>query len=221
MKTIALFIHQPMCSVQCGNGMIKALSPDYRFKIFTKQEVEDTFFDDVDIVAFPGGAGNSDAYDYLLTKNKDAIYKFLAQGGKYLGICMGAYWAGHHYFNILNNIEVVQYIQRPSSGIRRYYDKAIDIQWNYTSMFGDTETQKHRMFFHDGCTFLGNPSTFQTVATYSNGDPMAIIQKNIGIIGCHPESEQSWYHREYMKPHWHQGEQHELLRNFVSRLIDS
>ena len=48
--TIALFIHDPKCSVQCGNGMMQALGQYYNFKIFSKNEVERVFFDDVDIV---------------------------------------------------------------------------------------------------------------------------------------------------------------------------
>ena len=32
-------------------------------------------------------------------------------------------------------------------------------------------------------------SKFQTIARYKNGDPMAIMQGNVGLIGCHPESE--------------------------------
>ena len=49
------------------------------------------------------------------------------------------------------------------------------------------------MFFYDGCVFDGDQDRFHTVARYSNGDPMAIIQGNVGIIGCHPESEEFWY----------------------------
>jgi hypothetical protein len=29
--TIAIFLHQPKCSVQSGNGIMKALSDAYRF----------------------------------------------------------------------------------------------------------------------------------------------------------------------------------------------
>ena len=58
--TIAIFVHQPMCSVQSANGIIKALSPNYTFKIFSRQEVERDFFDDVDVVCFPGGIGDAD-----------------------------------------------------------------------------------------------------------------------------------------------------------------
>ena len=80
--TIALFLHQPMCSIQSGNGIIKALRNEYNFKIFTKHELEDGFFDDVDVVAFPGGFGNSDSYDYLLRNNADLVRNFVQQGGK-------------------------------------------------------------------------------------------------------------------------------------------
>ena len=34
--TIALFIYDPKCSVQSGNGVIRALSPYYNFKLFSK-----------------------------------------------------------------------------------------------------------------------------------------------------------------------------------------
>jgi hypothetical protein len=61
--TIAIFVHHPLCAVDSTNGIIEALSPHYRFKIFTRHEVEDTYFDDVDIVCFPGGLGDSDRFD--------------------------------------------------------------------------------------------------------------------------------------------------------------
>ena len=101
MKTIAIFVHQPKCSVQSANGIIRALSPDYRFKIFTRQELEDDFFDDVDMVCIPGGIGDADSYSYLMQNHEKRIKKFVADGGKYLGICMGAYWADKNYLNIL------------------------------------------------------------------------------------------------------------------------
>ena len=86
--------------------MMKALGDNYRFKIFTKQEIEDDFFNDVDIVAFPGGVGDSDSWDYLLKGNLKLLHNYIKGGGRYLGICMGAYWAGKEYFNILYNVKV-------------------------------------------------------------------------------------------------------------------
>lgn len=207
---IALFLHQPKCSVQSGNGIIKALSPHYRFKIFTKHELEDDFFDDVDIVAVPGGLGDSDTYNYLMKVNAQRIRNFVASGGKYLGICMGAYWADTDYLGILNGVRAVQYIKRPNTDTRRPHAKNIYVNWLGTPM---------NMYFYDGCALTGDESTFQTIARYKNGDPMAIIQDNVGLIGCHPESEKHWFDSySWMRKHYHNNTHGKLLLDFVNYL---
>lgn len=204
---IAVFIHQPVCAVDSANGIIKSLSSQHTFKLFSQDEVEPTFFDDVDCVCFPGGFGDADRFDRLLKWNYDSVKNFVSNGGKYLGICMGAYWAGRHYFDILDNVEVEQYIKQPNTCTRRPHPKAMPVQWL---------DQSERMYFYDGCCFIGN--NMDVVARYSNCDPMAIIQGNIGLIGCHLESEQWWYDKSYLKPHWHQGRHYNLLSDFVTKL---
>jgi hypothetical protein len=208
MKTIALFLHQPRCSVQSGNGIIQSLTPYYKFKIFTRHQLEDNFFDDVDCVAFPGGMGDSDSYDWMMRENAPRIQDFVAQGGRYLGICMGAYWADRDYFDILNSVRAVQYIKQPNTDTRRPHAKACPITW---------QGQDERMYFYDGCALVG--AGFQTVARYANGDAMAIMQNRIGLIGCHPESQQFWYDKNYLKPHWHHGRHNQLLLDFVNELF--
>jgi len=208
MKTIALFLHHPRCSVQSGNGIIQSLTPYYKFKIFTRHQLEDNFFDDVDCVAFPGGMGDPDTYDWMLKENAPRIRTFINRGGRYLGICMGAYWADRNYFNILNNVQAVQYIRQPHTDTRRPHAKACAVTWN---------GQADRMYFYDGCALVG--TGFETVARYANGDAMAIIQDRIGLIGCHPESQQFWYDKNYLKPHWHQGRHNQLLQDFVHDLF--
>lgn len=211
LPTIALFLHQPKCSVQSGNGIIKALSPHYRFKIFTKHELEDDFFDDVDIVAVPGGIGDSDTFKYLMKTNGTRIKDFVKSGGKYLGICMGAYWAERDYLNILDDVRAIQYITRPNTDTRRPHAKNIAINWLGNDM---------NMYFYDGCAFVGDESKFTTIARYKNNDPMAIIQNNIGLIGCHPESEKHWYDDySWMRKHYHNGQHYPYLLDFVNRLL--
>ena len=204
---IALFIHQPICAVDSANGIIKALTPHYQIKLFSRDEVDPTFFDDVDIVCFPGGYGDCDRFDRLLEWNVDLIKQFLNRGGKYLGICMGAYWADQYYFNLLNDVRVVQYIKQPNTCTRRPHPKAMPVQWL---------DNNERMYFYDGPTFIG--SNMDVVARYSNGDPMAIIQRNVGLLGCHLESEEFWYDKSYLKPHWHNGSHHQNLLEFVEQL---
>ena len=211
MKKIALFVCDPKCSVQSSNGVMNALSSHYNFKLFSKNEVENGFFDDVDMVIFPGGIGDSDSYDTILKNNKDVVVDFVTRGGKYLGICMGAYWAGKDYFDILDDVDSLQYIKRPNTDTRRPHAKNIKINWQGT----DTT-----MFFYDGCAMVGD-GNYETVATYANGDAMAIIQKNIGLIGCHPESQQFWYDSySWLKGKYHNGTQHKLLLDFVNELME-
>ena len=100
--TIALFLYDPKCSVQSGNGIMKALSQYYNFKIFSKNSIEYDFFDNVDMIAVPGGIGDASTFDQLFKNNGDRGREFINKGGGYLGICMGAYWAGSHYLNVLD-----------------------------------------------------------------------------------------------------------------------
>ena len=209
--TIALFIADPMCSVQSGNGVIQSLQSQYNFKIFGKNALEKNFFDNVDMIAVPGGFGDADTYRKLFKHNADRVRDFVDCGGRYLGICMGAYWAGSHYLNILDEVDAVQYLSRPATDTRRPHAKNISITWRGQPM---------NMFWYDGCALVGNTSKFETVATYANGDAMAIIQNRIGLIGCHPESEKFWYDSySWMPKHWHNNQHHQLLLDFVNRLM--
>ena len=189
---------------------MQALGNNYNFKLFSRNEVEDVFFDEVDMIAVPGGFGDADSYDTLFKNNAQAVRGFVRQGGRYLGICMGAYWAGRHYLNILDSVDAVQYIRRPGTDTRRPHAKNMSITWR---------GQPDHMFWYDGCALVGDNTKFETMATYSNGDAMAIIQNRIGLIGCHPEAEQFWYDDySWMRRHW-SGSHHQELLDFANDLM--
>lgn len=191
---------------------MNALNKHYNFKVFTKHELEDDFFNDVDAVCFPGGIGDADSFDYLLQSNSRVVRDFVQRGGKYLGVCMGAYWAGKGYFDLLKDVEPQQYIKRPNTDTRRPHAKNISVTW---------KGKQQKMFFYDGCALIGNEKKFETIARYSNGDPMAIIQDNVGLIGCHPESEPHWYKSySWMRGLWHDGKHHKQLLEFVDELME-
>jgi hypothetical protein len=193
--------------------MINALSEHYNFKLFSKNKLESNFFDNVDMVAFPGGIGDSDSHKLLFKNNGQRVIDFVNRGGRYLGICMGAYWAGSHYFNILDSVDAVQYLKRPGTDTRRPHAKNLSVTWN-----GVPE----KMFWYDGCALVGDSTKFETYATYINGDAMAIYQNKIGIIGCHPESQPFWYDEYYswLKGKYHGGRHHKLLLDFTNQLMD-
>lgn len=208
--TIALYVQHPYASSQCANGVIKALENDFRFKIFTKHEQMDGFFEDVDMICFPGGTGDSVKFKSIHQSTIDMVKSKVASGVPYLGICMGAYWTGHYYMNIMGDTLVEQYITQPHADTRRPHAKSISITWN---------DDKDKMFFYDGCAIIGDETKFKTIARYANGNPMAIIKNNIGLIGCHPEAEKDWYDcYSWMKKHWN-GSQSDKLLQFVNKLI--
>ena len=203
--TIAVFLHHPICSADSVNGVIAAMSSLARIKIFTKHKVTDGFFYDVDLVVFPGGDGEATAFRSALKDNLNDVRGFMQRGGKYLGICMGAYWADAYYFNLLQGTRCVQYIKRPRADIRSSYGTVAAVNW---------QGQDKRMYFYDGPTYVGG--AFHTLASYANGDPMAVVQGSVGLIGCHLESQQHWYSKKVLQPHWHQNTHHRLLWQFVA-----
>ena len=212
MKTAAVFIADPYCSVQCANGLLRVLGEDFRIRIFGSRALEEGFFHDADLVVFPGGEGTSESYHRLLRHHQDLIRDYVRRGGAYLGICMGAYWAGSHYFDVLQDLDCEQYIRQPGSDTRRPHAKNISVTWQ------GVPTQ---MFFYDGCAIVGSGE--KTVwATYANGDAMAVQQGRVGLIGCHPESEPHWYESySWMQGRYHNGDHHKLLLDFVDELVTS
>jgi glutamine amidotransferase-like uncharacterized protein len=215
MKKMALFMHHPECSEDCAYAMVHALSSQYQIRIFTEDELDDPeFFTNLDVVAFPGGIGDSDTYANFFTRRRaNRISDFLSAGGCYLGICMGAYWAGKRYFDLLDSVEPVQYIKRAGADVRRSYGTVASVTW---------KNQKEDMYFYDGCALVGDEEQFKTIARYANGDPMAIIQGRIGLIGCHPEAAEYWFKEpwQYIYKYYNGGRHHELLLNFVNELTE-
>ena len=216
MKQMALFMRHPECSQDCAYAMIHALSSDYQVRIFTEEELDDdTFFSNFDVIAFPGGIGDSDTYPNFFTRRRaNRIAEFISSGGHYLGICMGAYWAGSRYFDILDGVDPVQYIKQPNADVKRSYGTVASVTW---------KEQKENMYFYDGCALIGDESKFNTIARYANNDPMAIIQGRIGLIGCHPEAPEYWFKEpwEYIYKYYNGGRHHQLLLNFVNELTEN
>lgn len=202
---MALFVADPYCSVQSANAIVTALQLDYHIRLFGPRPLEDGFWAGVDLVCIPGGFGDAASYTRLLRHHYRNIRQHVRRGGQYLGICMGAYWAGQHYLNILRAVDAEQYITQQAACTRRPHAKNMPVTWR---------DQQYRMFFYDGCALVGDESEFTTVARYSNGQPMAIQQGHVGVIGCHPEAEPFWYD-SYT---WMQGrytDNRHLLREFA------
>jgi glutamine amidotransferase-like uncharacterized protein len=208
-QTVAIFVHDPVCEVECALAMEAALEEHFTVKLFGIEDLTDDFLSQADIIAFPGGIGDADEFDVIFNEvHVEIVRDFIQDGGKYLGICMGAYWAGSNYFDLLWEVEPVQYVCRPGAEITSEKPTTALVGWNGI---------RQDMYFYDGCAFIGRTQDCDVVATYKNGDAMAIYQGNLGLIGCHPESEEWWHDLDELG-HWHDGHHNELFLEFAINL---
>lgn len=209
---IAVFVHHPECSIQSAHGIIRALAPEYAVECVDTKQITVNNLKKYDVIAMPGGIGDSNTWHDIFSNGRDEIIQDrVAQGMRYLGICMGAYWAGSHYFDLLRGVDAVQYIRQPGTDIRRSFGTVVPVYWHRSL---------HYMYFYDGCALVRSHGRFRTIATYANGDAAAIIQGRIGVIGPHPESDEYWYTKPYMQPYWHEFQHHQLLLDFTNQLLD-
>ena len=208
--TIAIFIHDPQCETDCALGMIQGFIGDFDIRTFGLNNLTDRFLDGFDVVMFPGGMGDSDDFANIFTAEQIAVVqRYVVAGGKYFGICMGAYWAGPHYFNIVTDLEVEQYILQPGADIITDGPTVADVEFR-----GREEVA---MYFYDGCAIIGDD--LHVIATYLNGDIMAGIQGNVGMFGCHPEALEWWYTEGGMDADWYSPRHAELMCDFVHKLL--
>lgn len=208
---IAIYVQNPISDVECASALFDVCQKKYETIFLNYNSLNESNLKKVQCIAFPGGLGDADNFDFLLRSKKNLIKKYVKNGGKYLGVCMGAYLAGRHYFDLLDGMDSLQYTKRKNSEIKHEKETVIKILW---------KRKYYDMYFYDGCSIIGDKSKFKTYAYYQNGDSMATIQKNIGLIGCHPESPLSWYEDIFLKHKWNNGKNHKLLLNFIKDLLN-
>ena len=207
--TLAIFIHDPQCETECALGMIDGLVRDFDIRTFRLDQLTLDFLREFDAVCFPGGMGDSDDFDEIFDETHISdVQQYVAEGGKYFGICMGAYWAGSDYFDLVTDLEVTQYIAQPTATTTIDGPTVADVYFD-----GIEEI----MYFYDGCAILG--TDMQVVATYANGDAMAAIQGNVGMFGCHPEALAWWYLEGGMDADWYDPQHAQYMCNFVHELL--
>lgn len=214
---IAVLVNHPQCSLQSAHGIVRSLSLHYgsaNMDCISIQNLTWAKLRKYSLLCVPGGIGDSDTWHSICEPTADSVRRFVASGRCYLGICMGAYWAGPLYYNLIPsipNFRVVQHIQRSKASTRRSYGTVVPVMW---------QGSREYMYFYDGCSILGHIPNASIVGLYANGDCAAILHDNVGLIGPHPESDQYWYNKKKMIPYWHHYRHHQLLLDFVRSLLD-
>lgn len=222
-----VYIDHPMCSIDCADGIAEVLNRSglYEARFIGPDSPDRTplskeILEEADCVVFGGGLGDSDQFDDRLLDYRSLIRNYVAKGGRYLGICMGSYFAGYHYFDLLaNNTKAVQYVTRPDSTVKRETYDVVTLSW---------EGKDKTLYFHDGAAFVPSKG-FKTIsgdviAKYQNGDAAALIQDykkgRVAVVGPHPEAHSWWfYSQSRIHNRWHDCVHHDLALDLVSRLM--
>lgn len=226
MKPLFLvYTDHPMCSIDCADAVCDVLNQSglYDAKMvgpssYPYLELNTDTLQEADCLVIPGGLGDADQFDKDIYKYKPLITKYVNEGGKYLGICMGSYYASGHYFNLLKDTKAVQYIKRKNADVKRDGPAVTTIVW-------ENVYEPITMYFHDGAAFVNtNDKDTHIVAHYCNGDAAAVIQRlgkgRVGAIGPHPEAMKWWYYSQRkVQDRWKDSVHHELMLDLIDKLL--
>ena len=172
------------------------------YKLITAEEINNNDLDSFNVILFPGG----DAAYYktsIDTAGIQHIKNFLAQGGSYLGICAGAYFAAskiiwqdtayNYPLNIFQGTAI-----GPINDIAAWPGYAMTgLTMNLSDSLNKFEPQTETMLYWGGPFFIPDQNTkIDTIATFTNFyNKPAIIKftfnnARILLISTHPEIEE-------------------------------
>jgi len=143
-----------------------------------------------DLYVQPGGGQDIPAaLDSLGDARAEAIRGYVAKGGRYLGLCMGAYLADDNNLGLIPQALDTE-AGRPGFEVAGIDDAAVRVTW---------DGQPDSVFYQDGPYFpkASAAAPYRTLATYRNGDVAAAryaYQKGVVVLsGPHPEAGQEWF----------------------------
>jgi len=180
------------CS-ETAKQAIEKLGPQYRVDfVGTNEKIDITpqTLSRYDVYVQPGGGQDIPAaYKSLGDERVEAIQRYVAGGGHYIGLCMGAYLASGSGFGLISQ-ELESEVGRPGFPVKSIESTAVQIAW---------AGQNRSIYFQDGPYMLkanGDPR-FKSIASYQNGDIAAArysFKKGVVVLsGPHPEADASWF----------------------------
>ena len=196
---IALVYRGPASCPDCSEAVARLLEsdPNQNFTVIYVGPNEDMSvragleLPDAILYAQPGGNGGVSKAFSKLKADAPFIRKFVSQGGKYLGTCMGAYLVDNDPgFDL--GLNTFQYIKTPKATVKTTASTYIQVMWGGTPRW---------IYFQDGPYFAPvNGIDGQVIlAKYMNGYVAAMVQPygnyggKIGVCGPHPEAPTTWH----------------------------
>ena len=180
----------------CSENVKKALqrlSPAYQIDFVGADEPVDITAQNLaryDLYVQPGGGQDIPAaLASLGDARAEAIREYVAKGGRYLGLCMGAYLADDSNLGLIPQ-DLDSEAGRPGFEVSGIDDAAVRVVW---------DGQPDSVFYQDGPYFpkADGASPYTAIATYRNGDVAAArytYEKGVVVLsGPHPEAGREWF----------------------------
>ncbi len=139
-----------------------------------------------DLYAQPGGDGGPTQAFKNPTQDINTIKEWVKGGGRYLGICLGGYYAGSWVFNMLPG-DADNYASSSGSDINTTANTIAKVLWR---------DELRYIFFQDGAYFKLSPgaTTATVLARYQANNAIAAMvtaygKGKVGVSGPHPEGD--------------------------------
>ncbi|OIN48364.1 BPL-N domain-containing protein [Pseudomonas costantinii] len=182
----------------CSENVKKALqrlSPNYQIDFVGADEAIDITPQSLaryDLYVQPGGGQDiPGALDSLGDARAQSIRDYVAKGGRYLGLCMGAYLADNSNLGLIPH-DLDSEAGRPGFEVPGIADAAVRVKW---------DGKPDSVFYQDG-PYFPKPdaaSPYTPLATYQNGDVAAArytYEKGVVVLsGPHPEAGPEWFEK--------------------------
>lgn len=177
----------------CSENVAKALhrlNPGYQIDYVGADEAIDITPKTLaryDLYVQPGGGQDiPGALRSLGDARSEAISDYVANGGRYLGLCMGAYLADDSNLGLIP-VDLDGEAGRPGFEVPDIADAAVQVTW---------DGKPDQVFFQDG-PYFPKVAPYTAIATYRNGDVAAArytFEKGVVILsGPHPEASAQWF----------------------------
>lgn len=199
-ERIAAVYRGPAGCDDCTEAVVNALqrvAPDFRIRLVGPEEdypLNEASLKDVSLYVQPGGGQDiPGAVDSIGQTGIEAVTGFVARGGAYLGLCMGAYLASDLGYGLIKG-DTDSEVGRPGFGVRDIRDTVVRVAWQGVPTW---------LYFQDGPYLprADDDKAFKVLGTYANGDIAAAVYGygagRVVLVGPHPEADRSWfdYHR--------------------------
>ena len=211
----------------CDTTLAKAFrKAGFRTEKIFPGEIALDHLNEADVFAIPGGDQELDVMNALQPGEAAAIKKYVEQGGHYFGVCLGGFIAGSKIINTPTPVPVLPDGLDLFKGKVHNHSKTIEARIE-TILWTDPNQQSisRFMYFQDGPHFTLKDPKAVIWARYSDGSIAAFQTPlglgRVGLIGIHPEADQSWWNEDPNHPlEDPDGEDIDLFINFVQDLIN-